>query len=187
MGALDVDTAVRGSGGHYEVTPKEDWRIWGPMGRYAAWLALRAAAAEVDPNLDRVAVVSVLLAAAFESVDLIVEVRRSSRRTAATAVSMVQGGSPVLDAQIWFAAGSDLVRHDHAGSHPHGDPFDHPAVAELTDEEPPFPFWTNLDHRVVSWVEDWASYPGASRAGRNGCASCRPRRSPIRWSRRAGC
>ena len=161
MGALDVDTAVSGSGGHYEVTPNEDWRIWGPMGGYAASLALRAAAAEVDPNLRPVSMSCQFFSpAAFEPVELTVEVRRGSRRTAATAVSMVQGGSPVLDAQIWFAAGSEAVRHDHAGPHPHGDPFDHPPVAELTDEEPPFPFWTNLDHRVVSWVEDWASYPG---------------------------
>ena len=51
MGSLAHDTEVHPSDGVYRGTLSEDWRIWGPMGGYAASLALRAAAAEVEPGL----------------------------------------------------------------------------------------------------------------------------------------
>jgi acyl-CoA thioesterase-2 len=161
MGHFEEQTAVVGGDGRYEATLSEDWRIWGPMGGYVASVALRAAAAEVDPALRPASFTCQYFApAAFDTVDLTVEVRRASRRTAAMSISMTQGGAPILDAQAWFAAEAELVRHDHAGSHPHGVPDDHRDVRELTDDVPRFPFWLNFDVRPVDWIDDWETYPG---------------------------
>lgn len=159
MGSLAVDTEVRGGDGRYAATPSEDWRIWGPMGGYAAALALRAAAAEV-PDEMRPASFSCqfFTPAAFEPVDLEVEVRRRTRRTASLAVRMIQQGRPILDAQAWFAVEDEHIVHDHAPLHPHGDPYDHPA--RPVDDPPIYPFWENLETRTVSWIDDWETYEG---------------------------
>jgi len=45
VGDFERDTRVEGERGLYTATPSENWRIWGPMGGYAASIALRAAAA----------------------------------------------------------------------------------------------------------------------------------------------
>lgn len=161
MGHFGEQTAVAGGDGRYEATLSEDWRIWGPMGGYVASIALRAAAAEVDPALRPASFTCQYFApAAFETVDLAVTVRRASRRTAAVSIAMTQGDAPILDAQAWFAAEADLVAHDHAGLHDHGGPDDHPDIRELTDDLPRFPFWLNFDVRPVDWIDDWETYPG---------------------------
>ena len=51
MGDFEQDTRVEGEHGCYTATPSEEWRIWGPMGGYAASIAFRAAAAEVAREL----------------------------------------------------------------------------------------------------------------------------------------
>lgn len=156
-----MDTRISGSDGHYTGTPSEQWRIWGPMGGYAAAFALRAAAAEVpDSLLPASFSCQFFTPARFEPVDLLVEPRRVGRRTAAVSVRMLQQNAPVLDAQAWFALESELVEHDHAGDHGHGDPLDHPDIRDLIDEPPPFPFWENFEGRPIDWVQDWSEYPG---------------------------
>jgi len=162
MGDLEHDTRVTAvDTGRFTAVPSEDWRIWGPMGGYIAAIALRAAAAEVVDGLLPASFTCQFLAPArFEPVDVVVDVRRSSRRAAAVAVSITQDGSPILDAQTWFAAEADLLSHDHAGTGGAGRPEDHPAIRDLTDEGPPFPFWENLDGRPIGWIDDWQSYPG---------------------------
>ncbi|MGI9578000.1 MAG: thioesterase family protein [Microthrixaceae bacterium] len=161
MGSLGQDTELLGSNGSYTVTPSEDWRIWGPMGGYAASLALRAAANHVPADCVPASFsCQFFTPARFEPVDLEVVLRRSTRRTTAAAVTMTQNGKPVLDAQSWFALEDEHVSHDHTTVHPHGDPFDHPDITELTDEKPPFPFWENFEGRPVDWVHDWDSYMG---------------------------
>lgn len=157
MGSLSSDTQVHGGGGRYSATPLDAWRIWGPMGGYAASFALRAAAAEVgDPTMSPASMtVQFFQPAAFEPVDIAVEVRRATRRTAATAVRITQEGRAILDAQVWFAVPDELVVHDHAIRHTAGDPDDHPDIVDLTDESAPFPFWENFDQRVVYWDDDW--------------------------------
>lgn len=161
MGSLAADTRLDGGDGSYSVTPSPDWRIWGPMGGYAASLALRAAAGEVPTHMRPASFSCQFFSPArFEPVELKVDLRRSTRRTAAAQVAMLQDAVPVLDAQVWFTVEDEHVRHDHSDVHPHGDPFDHPHITELTDEVAPFPFWENFDGRPVNWVEEWASYPG---------------------------
>lgn len=162
MGSLAADTVVDGGGGRYTAEVSSEWEIWGPMGGYAASLALRAAAAEVaDLGLAPASFTCQFFRpAAFEPVDLAVEVRRATRRTAATSIRMTQGGDPILDAQCWFAAVPEVVRHDHAAPHDAGTPLDHPDVRELTDEPVFFPFWANLESRPIDWIDDWDTYPG---------------------------
>lgn len=160
MGSLSVDTEVQGAEGRYTATPNSDWRIWGPMGGYAASLALRAAAAEVPTEL-RPASFSCqfFTPARFEPVDIEVDVRRRSRRTAGVAARTTQGGKPILEAHVWFTLEQEHVAHDHVPMHPHGDPYDHPEQPQL-DDAPPYPFWENLETRAVSWIDDWEAYEG---------------------------
>jgi acyl-CoA thioesterase len=162
MGDLAIDTQVQVVGeGRCVATPSEEWRIWGPMGGYIAAIALRAAATAVAPPLVPASFTCQFMAAAeFEPVDIDVSVRRSSRRTALVAVSISQHGAPILDAQVWFSAEADLLEHDHAGSSGGGRPEAHPQVQELTDEEPYFPFWYNLESRPLHWIDDFEQYPG---------------------------
>ena len=161
MGSLAHDTEVHPSDGVYRATLSEDWRIWGPMGGYAASLALRAAAAEVEPGL-RPASLSCQFfrPAEFGPVELAVETRRAGRRTAALQVRMLQHGADILDCQVWFAVEDEHIVHDHAGGHAHGDPDDHADISELSDTPSPFPFWDNFESRPVDPVLDWESYPG---------------------------
>ena len=162
MGDLDLDTRVEGSDGHYVGKPSEQWRIWGPMGGYAASFGLRAAAAEAPQGmLPASMTVQFFTPAAFEPVDISVDLRRQSRRTAAYAVRLTQEGRAILDCQVWFAAEADLIEHDHAGHHGYGRPEDHPSVRDLwADDPPPYPFWDNFDGRACDWVDDWESYEG---------------------------
>ena len=163
MGDFEVDTRVEGADGRYTAKLSEEWRIWGPMGGYIASTALRAGAAEVDAGLLPASFSCQYFARAeFERVDIDVEVRRASKRTAAVSARITQRGNPILDAQMWFAADADLITHDHAPMHPHGHPDDHRGMEEYVKEgdEPPFPFWYNFDGKPLMWVEDWDNYPG---------------------------
>jgi acyl-CoA thioesterase-2 len=161
MGDLERDTAVVGSDGAYRARLSADWEIWGPMGGYVATVALRAAACEVAPGQDPASLSCQFFAPArFEEVDISVEVRRASRRTTATAVRVTQQGTPILDAQVWFAVPGDVVEHDHMPLHRHGAPDDHPPITSVTSEPPPFPFWNNFEGRPIDWIEDWEAFPG---------------------------
>jgi acyl-CoA thioesterase-2 len=162
VGDLADDTAVLGGNGEYHATISGDWEIWGPMGGYVAAVALRAAAAEAPPGLEPASFTCQFLSPArFEVVDIGVTVRRASRRTAAIDVRIEQNGAAVLDAQVWFAAPGDVVRHDHAKRHRHGHPDDHAPFSDYDDNDGPnFPFWNNFDGKPLYWVEDWDSFPG---------------------------
>ena len=163
MGDFEHDTRVEGAAGDYTATPSADWEIWGPMGGYMASIALRAAAAEVAGGLTPASFTCQFFTPArFQPVRLTVNVRRASRRTAAVAVSVTQEGSPILDAQAWFAAEVDVVCHDHARAHRHGHPDDHAPITEYTLDAPPFPFWLNFEGKPTDWIDDWESYPGGA-------------------------
>lgn len=75
--------------------------------------------------------------------------------------SVSQEGRAVLHAQSWFAAESDLVRHDHVPRHRYGHPDDHPPISAYALKDPPRPFWNNFDRRPLDFVEDWSSFPGS--------------------------
>jgi acyl-CoA thioesterase-2 len=161
MGDLAADTAVEGEHGHYTASLSEDWRIWGPMGGYIAAVALRACAAEVDPSLPPASFSCQFASSArFDTVDIAVEVRRSSSRTALVSARLTQDGAPVLDAQAWFARSSTEVLHDHAPEHRYGSPDDHAPFDFSAIEPARFPFWENFDAKMVDFVEDWEHYPG---------------------------
>jgi acyl-CoA thioesterase II len=161
MGDFEVDTRVAGENGCYTASPHEDWRIWGPMGGYIASIGLRAAAREVPGEFAPASFSCQYFAPAeFAPIDIAVEVRRASKRTAALASSITQAGRPILDAQAWFAAESDLIAHDHAAMHPHGHPDDHKGIEEYDVDGPPFPFWENFDGKPLDWIEDWTTFQG---------------------------
>lgn len=161
MGDLDRDTAVTGGDGRYTATLAEDWRIWGPMGGYVASIALRACAAEIDATLPVASFTCQFLSSArFEPVDVSVDVRRATSRTALVVAQLTQEGRPALDAQTWFAAPSTVVEHDHAAPHRYGRPEDHTPIDLSGLDLPPMPFWDNFDRKLVDWVEDWEGFPG---------------------------
>jgi acyl-CoA thioesterase II len=162
VGDLAQDTTVVGGDGHYHATISGDWEIWGPMGGYVAAVALRAAAAEAPPGLEPASFTCQFLSAArFEAVDINVVVRRASRRAAAIAVQIVQEGTAILDAQVWFATPDDVVRHDYAKTHRHGHPDDHKPFSEYdAGDGTTFPFWNNFDGKPLYWVDDWESFTG---------------------------
>jgi acyl-CoA thioesterase II len=161
VGDLGQDTAIEGRNGTYRATLSSDWEIWGPMGGYVAAIALRAAAAEVPPELEPASFTCQFLAPArFEPVDIDVRVRRISRRAAAVAVSVTQNDKPILDAQSWFALPSEVITHDYAAPHPYGHPDDYRFITELTDEAAIFPFWNNFEGKPTEWIDDWDSYAG---------------------------
>lgn len=188
MGSLSSDTQVHGGGGRYSATPLDAWRIWGPMGGYAASFALRAAAAEVgDPTMSPASMtVQFFQPAAFEPVDIAVEVRRATRRTAATAVRITQEGRAILDAQVWFAVPDELVVHDHAIRHTAGDPVDHPDIVDLTDESAPFPFWRTSTSASSTGTTTGRNESPAPPSGRAGSGSAPTIASTTPWSRPAG-
>ena len=164
MGDFERDTRVAGADGRYSATMSEDWRIWGPMGGYAASIALRAAAAEVGRDFLPASLTCQFFAPArFEPVDIAVNVRHASRRTAAVSASIAQEGTAILDLQAWFAVEADIVRHDHAPPHRHGHPDDHKLLTEYELDGPsPFPFWSNFEAKPLDWIEDWEQYPGGA-------------------------
>jgi acyl-CoA thioesterase-2 len=163
MGDFAKDTAVDGGEGRYCAALSPDWEIWGPMGGYVASVALRAAAREVDPSLRPASFTCQYLAPArFDLVDVAVSVRRASRRTAAVAVHVSQEATAILDAQIWFAAETEVVAHDHSRPHGHPPPEQVPLITDLTDEPPRFAFWHNFEARPLDWLDDFEAYQGGA-------------------------
>jgi len=161
MGDIGKDTTVVGGDGQYTALLSRDWEIWGPMGGYVAAVALRAAAAEAPAGLEPASFTSQFLSPArFEAIDIDVIVRRKSRRAAAVTARVEQHGAAILDAQVWFATPTDVVRHDHAKDHRHGHPDDHPPISAYTTEQTVFPFWKNFERKPLDWIEDWDAFPG---------------------------
>lgn len=161
VGNLIQDTAVEGSAGRYQATLSERWQIWGPMGGYVASVALRACGAEVDGGLEPASFTCQFLSTAqFGCVELEVTTRRASRRAALIAAHVTQEGTPVLDAQAWFASPAEVIDHDFAGQHRYGHPNDHVLISERTSEASPYPFWSNFARKPLDWIDDWDTYQG---------------------------
>ena len=165
MGDFEKDTRVDrvdGGDGRYTAVPSEDWRIWGPMGGYMASIALRApAAAEVTPGLLPVTFSCQYFSPArFEEVDIDVTVRRAVKRTAAVAMSISQGGKPVLDAQSWFAAEADNVVHDHAPAPPARSPRRSQADLGVRHRRIAVPVLAELRRQAVDVDRRLGNFPG---------------------------
>ena len=84
MGDLGVDTRVEpagddGAGNRYTAKLSPDWEIWGPNGGYLASVALRAAGLATGRARPASLVGHFLGVAAFDRVDLDVDILRTSR------------------------------------------------------------------------------------------------------------
>lgn len=162
MGDLELDTAVEELGeGRYRAKLSREWEIWGPMGGYIASFALRAAGAA--SRFDRPAsfFCQYLSVASFdEPIELTVTTIREARAAAAHRVELAQVGRRILEATVWSIGEVEGLEHDLTEPPPVPDPLDTPDIQDVLSEEqkaagPPFPFWANLDCRVLDFRADW--------------------------------
>lgn len=162
MGALDVDTEVRGGDGSYTAELSRDWEIWGPNGGYLAVVALRAAGAHSTLRRPASFTAHFLGVADFGSVDLSVRTLRRTRRAESMAISMTQNGAPILEAMVWAVGDTDGLEHDAWTMPAVPAPGTLAAVEDLVPaDQPVFKFWSNLECRPCDWIADWdAREPG---------------------------
>ncbi len=166
MGDFEEDTRlapVAGRRGCFRAVLSRDWQIWGPNGGYLAAIALRAAGAEAA--IPRPASFSghFLSVAEFEPVELEVAVVHRGRRSESLRVSLRQRGRPVLEALVRTAAEGPGLAHDVARAPEVPGPDSLPDTASLRPQggPPPYPFWQNLEARVVDPERFRARRPGA--------------------------
>lgn len=156
MGALDIDTMVRGSDGRYTAAVSRDWEIWGPNGGYMAVLALRAAGAHTDLLRPASFAGHFLGVADFDDVDITVRTLRRTKRVESMAISMTQHDRPILESMVWVVTEGDGLVHDAWSPPAVAAPHELPTMAErMADEAPGFRFWDNLECRPCDWIEDW--------------------------------
>jgi acyl-CoA thioesterase-2 len=152
VGDLERDTQlvpVAGRDGHYRAQLSRDWEIWGPNGGYLAAIALRAGG--LGAAIPRPASFNAhfLRVADFAEVDVRVEALRRGRRSESLRVSMEQAGKPVLEALLRTAADGPGLEHDVAEAPDVADPEGLERPEFLRKGPPPYPFWDNLDARVL--------------------------------------
>jgi acyl-CoA thioesterase-2 len=163
VGDLAVDTAVRPTGPDtFTVALNPEWEIWGPQGGYLASCALRAVGAVSKHPLPATLSCHYLSVAAWGEAELRVHVRREGRRASAYRVEMVQQDRPVLDAMVWTVAGDDGLEYDDTVMPEVAPPEDLPLVEELLPAGfwPPFPFWNNLEYKLLGAGEWPPAAPG---------------------------
>lgn len=157
MGDLGTDTAVEATGdGTFRAELSRDWEIWGPMGGYVASVALRAAG-RASP-FDRPASLAChyLGVADFGPVDLAVRPLRSARTACSTAVSMTQGGKPIIEAVVWSVGDVEGLDHDVAEAPGVPAPDQLLSMHERFPDQPgPFAFWSNVESKPVDFEEQW--------------------------------
>lgn len=157
MGDLGQDTTVTATGtdGVYMTNIEPDWVVWGPNGGYVAALILRAA----QQALGRARPVSInvhfLAGAAVGEAEIRTTVTRTTRFATAATIELHQGDRLCVTAMVWGADEMGGLEH-HIPEPPEvPSPLELPSTDELyADEEPPHPFWQNVDTRPIGWVED---------------------------------
>ncbi len=160
MGALDVDTTVRGRDGHYTATVSRDWEIWGPNGGYMAVLALRAAGAHTEFLRPASFTGHFLGVADFADIDISVRTLRRTKRVESMAVSMTQHRQPILEAMVWVVTEGDGLVHDAWTPPTVPAPRDVLTVSErMPADQSSFRFWDNLECRPCDWIDDWDHRP----------------------------
>lgn len=155
MGDLDDDTALEPLGdGRFRATLSQDWEIWGPMGGYVAACALRAAGAASPHPFPAAFSCHYLGVARFAPIDIAVETRRSGRAATSQRVEVTQEGTPILDAMVWSHAEGEGLEHDETvpPDVPGPDALPQPWSA---DAPRPFPFWHNVETRLVVQEPVW--------------------------------
>jgi acyl-CoA thioesterase II len=163
VGDFEVDTRVEPLGeGRHRAELVSDWEIWGPNGGYLAAIALRALGAEARIPRPASFACHFLSVARFAPVEIQVEVVRAGRRSESLRATMRQEGRAVLEALLRTAAAGPGLEHDVAEAPAVPEPESLPNVAELrpADAPAPYPFWQNLETRVVA-PERFAEEPRA--------------------------
>lgn len=158
MGDLGADTAVRRTGdGTFEGRLSPEWEIWGPMGGYLASFALRAVGETVPHLRPATFACHYLNVAAFDTIDVAVQVRKQGRRAASLRVDVTQQGRPILDASVWAVDADEGPEHDEAIAPDVAGPAEVPDLEDLlpADAEPPFPFWRNFQVKPIDFRVDW--------------------------------
>ena len=154
---------ARTGDGRFEARLDRAWEIWGPMGGYAATVALRAAGAAATFDRPASFACQYVGVASFDGpVALDVVTVRTTKTAEALRVSMSQAGRPILEALVWAVAdGLTGLDHDVAEAPAVPGPLELPTVEERFAAQgepsppPPFPFWNNFARRPVSWSDAW--------------------------------
>ena len=162
MGNLAEDTAVEQSGeSTFVARLNADWEIWGPMGGYVASVALRAVGMASPFGRPASFSCSYLGVASFGEVQIEVTPLRLARTAAAHRVDITQDGKPVLAATVWSIGTVEGLTHDWSDTPAVPGPDELRSIPELLaaaglePQEPPYPFWRNLDSRPLEFRAEW--------------------------------
>jgi acyl-CoA thioesterase-2 len=162
MGNLAEDTAVEQVGEHrYRATLSKDWEIWGPMGGYAASVALRAIGAASAYGRPASFSCHYLAVAGFDAVDITVTPLRTSKVAGSYRAEVMQGDRRILEATVWAVGdGIDGLEHDEAEppevAGPEGLKNIQEYFADVPEAPgPPFPFWNNFESRPLDFRKEW--------------------------------
>jgi acyl-CoA thioesterase II len=162
MGDLGADTRVEPGDepGRYTAKLSADWNIWGPNGGYVASVALRAAGLATGRARPASIVAHFLGVAAFDLVDLDVEILKASRFATSARVRMRQDGRPILEALVWGVDGGGAGLEHDAAAAPDVPPVEavpsfEERMAGVPAEErrPPTSFFDNIDQHPIDWLE----------------------------------
>lgn len=162
MGDFSLDTAVEGADGRYSAKISRDWEIWGPNGGYIAAILLRAAGAHSGLGRPASLALHFLGPANFDEVTLETTTLRAGKRSHSVRVSMAQGERNIAEAIVWTVS-EDAAGPEFNWATPPDVPSPEqvPAIEERLAEmeEPPHPFWRNLELRPLEWLsrEEWES------------------------------
>jgi acyl-CoA thioesterase-2 len=146
---FELATRVEGKGGLYTAVVSPGWEIWGPNGGYMATLALRAAAAEAQIKNPASLYCQFLRPARFDRIEARVTVAHSGRRAEAIRVSLLQDDKPVLEGLLRTALPGEGLEHARFRAPEVAPPEGLPTLDELLPEGKSFPFWKNIEARVL--------------------------------------
>jgi len=160
VGDLSIDTELIDlGGGNYRATLSPDWEIWGPMGGYVASVALRAVGRASRFHRPASFFCHYLAVATFDDVDVSVTKLKGARRAESHWVEVTQGGTPILEATVWSIGDVDGLVHNDCKPplvpRPELLRALHEVPRPLPDDRPRYPFWDNVDVRLLSFEEVW--------------------------------
>jgi len=146
---FELATRMEGGDGRYTAVVSPAWEIWGPNGGYMATLALRAAAAEAQIKHPASFYCQFLRPARFDRIEGRVAVAHSGRRAEAIRVSLLQDDKPVLEGLLRTAMPGEGLEHVNLRAPEVAPPEGLPSLDELLPKGKSFPFWKNIEARVL--------------------------------------